>query len=99
MRLPIDPRLELSLDATRRPVNLPGKLGELPAAREDAEASVSTADDRNYFRTRAEEHGRMAAEAKNPAARAAHLELAERYYERSIEADVGAWVNEGGSWQ
>lgn len=99
MRLPIDPCLKHSLDVIRRPVDLPGKLGELRAAREDAEASVSPEDDWNYFRARAEEHGRMAAEAKHPAARAAHVELAERYYERSLEADDGSWTNEGGSWQ
>ena len=89
MRLHIDPQLELSLEVTRRPVNLPGKLDELRTAREDAEAAFSPADDRNYFRARAEEHGRLAAEAKCPAARAAHRELAERYYERALKADDG----------
>lgn len=87
MRLFIDPRLDLSFDVIGCPVNQPDKLGR--AARDDAEASPSTADDSNYFRARAEEHGRLAAEAKCPAARAAHVEFAKRYYERSLKAKAG----------
>ena len=103
MQLHIDARLEPPLYVIRYPFDLPGKPGlSRQLAREEAKASMSRPSDSTYFRARAEAHERSAAQTKHPAARAAHLDFADRYRQRSLEAgddNLTDWINEGGSWR